>query len=1151
MQIRDIFLQPIDRFIEGVIKADDRSNLLHEVEEYVITDEIRSKLTKFVDDYLNEVSTNGVWISGFFGSGKSHLLKMLSLLLENWQVEGFSILDNFSNKCQKDEILIGDLRKLAKIPAKSILFNIAQKANLISNKKSDALLSVFIKVFDEYCGYYGKQGYIARFERDLDKRELFTAFKEEYKAISGKDWVTGREEVFIESANISRAYEIVSGNSETNILDKYRDDYQVSIEDFAVQVRDYINNQEAGFRLIFLVDEVGQFVADNTTLMLNLQTIVESLATICHGRAWVVVTSQADLEAVVGEISQRTGNDFSKILGRFRTTINLSSDNVDEVIQKRLLLKNEGSWETLGEIYHTHVHNFQTMFGFVDGTPNYRNFEDKEDFINIYPFIPYQFTLFQKAIMMLSQNHFFQGRYSSVGERSMLGVFQLVLKNISPAGIGCIATFDLMFDGIRASIQGQLQTVIANAENHLGDNFAIKVLKILFMLKYIRNFKATIANVSILLMPDFEADITILRSKVQEALTRLESQTYIQRNGEFYEFLTNEEKDIEKQIKNTSIDNINLLDKVDEIIFSSAQIVKNLKIRYDKSKQDFPYTRRIDKKQYGREYEISIQIITPYNDYYDFDDDTQIIFHAYGKPELTILLPPDNRFWDDLKIYLQTEKCYSQNFNSMQSESAKRILSTKRDSNKSREKQIKDRLAELICSAKLYACGETLDIENSDANQRIIQAFQMLVEKVYPNLAMLINTYTEIDIAKSLDTRQMQAGFAYNLTEAEQEVYSHLSTFAGMGRSNSLQDIMEKFSRKPYGWGFYAILCQVASLYSFGKIELFADGEILEGSALEKSLKNTQKHGILIIKIQQEYTASQIRGLKDLYHTLFNSPIDENDPKSLAGEFSKEMSEKTRELEDILKEINEYPFVKDLVPLCPIYKNAIGKHHSWYYTELLLKEDELCKDKQELIDPMLAFWHSEQKSIYDEVRVFIKEQDANFIYLDTEKINELQQTFNDPLIYKGNRIQKIKILLDILADKSSELIKNERIKAIEVIDNALDYEKPDVQIAIDPKAALTKSRIAESKLIAVIKDLVNLFLDKELPEIRKAMKPKTTTPGKKAGSRINFIDIATEYSDKEIGNEEELKKYIKSLQKALISELNKGNIIELRPKEER
>ena len=344
MILKSIFQKQVDRPIEGVIKADDEASLRLEIEEYVLTNEIEKRLEAFLDAYNNYEGANGVWISGFFGSGKSHLLKMLALILENRELDGVSTLDMFLTKCVENEILRGDLKRAASIPSKSILFNIDQKADIISKTQIDALLAVFVKVFDEMCGYYGKQGHIAQFERDLDSRGFYERFKTEYKSISGREWNVGREQALLESQNIASAYAKATESSESSaagILDKYRTQYKVSIEDFAEQVKAYIEKQPSNFRLNFFVDEVGQYIADNIKLMTNLQTIAESLATKCRGRAWVIVTAQDDMSTVVGEMSRQQSNDFSKIQARFASRMKLTSADVAEVIQKRLLKKND------------------------------------------------------------------------------------------------------------------------------------------------------------------------------------------------------------------------------------------------------------------------------------------------------------------------------------------------------------------------------------------------------------------------------------------------------------------------------------------------------------------------------------------------------------------------------------------------------------------------------------------------------------------------------------------------------------------------------------------------------------------------------------------------------------------------------------------
>ena len=178
LTLNSFFKKKVDRPIEGVIKADDEADLKVEVEEYVLTDEVEKRLETFLEAYNNYEGANGVWISGFFGSGKSHLLKMLAILLENRMIDGKTVADYFYPKCSDDnEILKNDIKAAVRIPSKSILFNIDQKADVITKTETDALVAVFVKVFDEACGYYGKQAYIAQFERELDRDGLFDKFK--------------------------------------------------------------------------------------------------------------------------------------------------------------------------------------------------------------------------------------------------------------------------------------------------------------------------------------------------------------------------------------------------------------------------------------------------------------------------------------------------------------------------------------------------------------------------------------------------------------------------------------------------------------------------------------------------------------------------------------------------------------------------------------------------------------------------------------------------------------------------------------------------------------------------------------------------------------------------------------------------------------
>lgn len=344
MQVKDLFQKDINRKIAGVIMADDARHIQTEIDEYVLTREIKAQLDTLLLSYINSDTLPGVWISGFFGTGKSHLLKMISYLLEGWHNDDFHIADAMMQKCEDDKILRANIQKIKSIPAQSILFNIDQKADTNSPKGTDAILSVFVKVFNEACGYYGKHAYIAKFERDLDRHDLLGAFKEEYQKISGKAWKIGRAMAEMEDHNVSAAYASITKAPEGSVkslLSEYSRNYKVSIEEFAQDVAAYIASKGKDFRLVFCVDEIGQFIADNTKLMLNLQTISESFDTVCKGKAWIILTSQSDLETVVGRLKQSQTTEFGRITARFPIKMNLGGASVEEVIQKRLLLKKE------------------------------------------------------------------------------------------------------------------------------------------------------------------------------------------------------------------------------------------------------------------------------------------------------------------------------------------------------------------------------------------------------------------------------------------------------------------------------------------------------------------------------------------------------------------------------------------------------------------------------------------------------------------------------------------------------------------------------------------------------------------------------------------------------------------------------------------
>jgi len=1163
MNLTTIFKQAVDRPIEGVIKADDDESLGLEVREYVLTNEVEKRLEKFLDAYNNYEGANGVWISGFFGSGKSHLLKMVALLLENRTLDDVSVIDSFLEKAGDNEILKGDIKRAVSIPSQSILFNIDQKADVISKTEIDALLSVFVKVFDEACGYYGKQPYIAQFERELESDGLLDDFKSAFQENTSKDWSWGRMRTKRVSSNVDEAYNKVYSQNVTDILDKHRSDYTLSIEDFAEQVASYIDSKGKDFRLNFFVDEVGQYIADNTKLMTNLQTIAESLATKCRGQSWIVVTAQEDMNSVIGEMDQKTGNDFTKIQARFSNRMKLTSADVAEVIQKRLLLKNDEGIDVLSKVYHEQVNNFKTLFDFTDGSQQYKNFQDRDHFIHSYPFVPYHFVLFQSAIQDLSKHNAFEGEHTAVGERSMLGVFREVAIRISGHQLGQLATFDLMFEGIRTALKSQIQRAVIVAEKHLDNKFAVRLLKALFLVKYVKEFKPTIRNLTVLMLEDFNQDQAALRRDLEEALNLLEQQTYIQRNGELYEFLTDEEKDVEQEIKNTDVESSDVAEELQKIIFD--QIIKNRKIRFSENSQDYGYARKLDGKLHGRDADLSIHVITPLND--NVSNEAVFRMQNMGKDELLIIMPEDDRLTRDILMYKRTEKYIRQNITVTQQEAIKRILTDKGYQNRERLADLQTSIKASLSKAKLYVGENEQEISAEDPQSRIQKAFQVLILRAYPNLVMLrgIN-YTEKDVPKCLE-RSKDGLFSNDdssLADSESEILAFISSNKRGGVRSTIKSVIEKFESKPYGWYFAAITCNVAHLIGRGKIELKDDSNTLEDKALEKALINTSMHPNIVIEPQIDFTTSQVRGLKEIYEDFFDAPPHASEAKELALETSEQFKKKLLELEKIVAQKVQFPFLVSLDSVIILLKDIANKPYTWYLTELTNYEEELYQSKKNTIAPVISFMNNDSlRAIYRDASLFINSQSANFAYVDATEVKEIEDILVDIECYKDNKLSIVKTLMKSLNEKIAIALTNE-IETISISINTLknrlesmdDFSKlvTEQQVGFLSKFDNFLNTIDSQTLIAVISDNFRRFEDREyqsmLREIASLVVPtKPATPNDDTPpTKIEYVktrDLQLDFNKPWLADEDDVDTYIQKMRDALLVEIRDGKRIQI------
>ena len=1166
--IKKFFEKDINRNIETVIKADDREHISDEVAEYVVTNEIAKKIRDLFQAYNDYNGVNGVWISGFFGSGKSHLLKILSYVLENKEFDGYQSGELFAEKIENDEMLKGDVLSATRIPSESVLFNIDQQAQITSKSDANAILSVFYKVFFDHLGYYGFQPHVAEFEMWVDKQEQYAEFKSKFEANVGKSWEESRVDYFDPLvadaiAEVLGELNNVDASKYKTILDDIEDRQKQSIEDFSERVNDYLKSKAKGFRLNFFVDEVGQYISDNTKLMLNLQTIAETLATRTKGNSWILVTSQEDMEKVVGDMNKSQQNDFSRIQARFEIKVPLTSANVDEVIEKRLLKKNDDAQKQLATSYKKESAHLESLLSFSEAGVQFKGYGDGSDFSNKFPFVPYQFDLFQQCRRALSTHNAFQGKHASVGERSMLGVFQQVIQKMEEKDAQALVSFDLMYEGIRNELRGEIQSSVIMAERNLDNKFAIKVLKALFLVKYFGNFKTTKRNIIVLLIDNIKIDLNQHAKNINEALNTLENQSYVQRNGDVYVFLTDDEKDVEEEIKGTDIDDQAVTQLLKEIFFD--EIIRDNKIKFLDNKQDYDFTSKIDGSMLGREKELGVEIIT--ENFSDFDNETFLQSQTMASTEMKLRLASNASFMKDLKMYLRTNKYVKQNQSTSNRAEVKRILQDKAQQNAERKRNLILMANKSLAESTVYMNGSKHEMgQTKDGKTKVINAFQDLIKMVYSSLRMLGSTqFSEDSIKNTIRSRQDDLFGADDntMSESEAEVLNIVNRRKKQSDRTSLNDIKNHFTKKPYGWYPNAIWAVTAKLYKRGKVEVKQDSNLLDDEDFLNAVLNSANHGNTLLEPQAIIDVGQLKKLKQVYSDAFDESCSVKEGKDVAYAFKEKLKELLVDVNQLLARKNEYPFIASLSGFSNKLERLTNKEYTYFLTNLNDFEDDLLDTKEDLIDPIKRFMNGDQIGIYDSIRTLLNEDTSNLDYIEGDELGTLKDLMNNQKPFTGDSIREAKKAKDTLSKKVMDRINEEKASAIQAIEQSIKklQEKEDyTKLKDNQKITITQpledelSKVQKSHYIGNIRDgkarVTDTLLTKQLNEMVRLVTPVLVggDADGEAEPKVHYIkrsNVKANYDKTELKSESDVDEYVESLREALKEQLKNNRRIEL------
>jgi energy-coupling factor transporter ATP-binding protein EcfA2 len=1052
MKIQCMFQNDITRGINGVIKVsqDDDASLVQELSEYIITRELRHHFNTFFDNYSKAIDYQtdkvGVWISGFFGSGKSHFLKMLSYLLSNREVKNQRTVDFFKDKFN-DPMLWATVVRCANIPTESILFNMDTEGPI--NKDKTAVLRVFVKMFYNHLGFYGRDLKVAKLERFVDKRGKTDAFRKAFEKVNGEMWVEGRTRYAFFEDDIVSVLQDVLNMSETAARNWFnaKEDAEMSIEQLVEEIKEYVDSKGNNFRLLFCVDEVGQYIGDDGDLMMNLQSIVEEVGSKCCGKVWVMVTSQEEIDTVV----KISGNDFSKIQGRFNTRVLLSSVSVDEVIKKRILEKTSDANMLLRLVYDKERAVLKNLFTFNTAVLDIKGYTDSTEFSATYPFVPYQFIIIQKVLTEI-RTHGNSGKHLSDGARSMLSGFQDAAKRIMENDENTLVPFSLFYDTVHDVLESKIRRVIDRCQtatdnkNHGLEQYDVSILKLLYLVRYIDDIKANIDNIAILMINDIRTDKIKLRQEITESLERLERQNYVARNGDNYFFLTDEEQEIAIDIRKTTVDSTAIVFSIGQTIFN--EIYTSKKYKYNKW-YDFAYNQYVDGTRFGADIgEVRLRFVTEVNDYYDAQE--RLILDSLVNNEVIVQLSSDVQYFKELEDAAKINKYINTKKVSQLSVSIQKIIGNWRTQALTLENSAKKHIERAIVGAMFYVKGKKIDTAKyGDVKGKLDEALKQLVECVYSKLNF-VNMFCEsdADIFTILYGEPQQGGLAGTGSDnafALNEVNQWLEERYVNRVPISMGDIQRRYQAIPYGWREVDIAALVARLIMSQKIEVRYGGAVVgkDDKNLVRYLR--VKSEIDKVSVNRRIAPSEMdmqKAVKFLRDWLgqMNIPGDED---GLLTFIKETLISKKNQYENLLVEYSHdsYPQKDVVITVHKLIADILSKKNDnvALLKQLIAKQDDLL-DLTDDMDEINTFFKS-QKTIFDTaLKLQCDLHDERDYFAENmemiKKISEISDILGMPKPY--SRIKDLPDLMQTIKTAHSALLSQKKEDVLDIIQQCMD-----------------------------------------------------------------------------------------------------------------
>lgn len=1180
MLIRNMFADDINRKINGVIKVDQSGDevIEQEVREYVITNELKKHFMSFFSYYSDAfdepTADMGVWISGFFGSGKSHFLKMLSYILANREVGGVRTVERFREKFADDPATFMLIDKATRARTETILFNIDIEGSI--NKDKTAVLRVFAKMFYNHLGFYGDNLKVAMLEHYIDQQGKTEAFRQAFQRRSSKEWTAVRKAFAFNGKfiipTLVETLDMTEDDAKAWFSDK--SPIEFSIAQLVSDIKEYVDKQPRDFRLLFMIDEVGQYVGTDTDMLLNLQSLTEKLGSECQGKVWVICTGQEAID----EIIKVRADEFSRIQARFKTRLSLTSSSVDEVIQKRILRKTPEATALLEVLYEARDSELRNLFSFTDSILDIKGYSGPTEFAVNFPFVPYQFIIMQKVFAEI-RKHGNSGKHLSGGERSMLSGFQEAVQKIQEQNEYALVPFFRFYDTVHTFLDGSIRRVIERcqkaADNGLGvQPQDVDVLKLLYLVRYVDDIPSNLENIVILMADNIAMEKINAKTAISASLDRLMSQNYIARTGDTYNFLTDEEQDIQREIKNTPVDTSAIVERIGHMIFADIYTAK--KYRY--GKYDFPFDQMVDGTAVGvLTGGMRLRFLTVATDA-PMKSDFRLMSETKGKEAAVVLA--ETPYYESLESAMKIRKYVKQRNIAQLPKSVQDIIRDQQDEASKYETSAMEELRCAITEGTFYADGEKLDFKGGDAKGKIDQALEYLVSHVYSELSLITwNAESDVDVLAVLNGTANDA-LAYGMTrneEAANRMYEFLEIQDAKKLPTSMADIQSRYGAIPYGWREIDIAAVAAKLIYDQRVTIKYAGMTIQPSdrRLPDMLRKKSEIGKTSISKRHVLSLQKMKQAREFlrdYFEVMDVPADEDGLIRFIVDRFTTQRQHYMDL-DARYEGHKYPDHQLVRNAIDLMRDVLSqqKDNEALVTRLVAKQDDLDESKEKL--QAVEDFFSTQVDTFDKAIRFEADMhnDLDYIAKD-EAANKALNTIRLICLlpvngrYNYRRIPELNALMDAVTASHDKMLEEKRSELLEVVRQCME----DIHALMNPGSDVSvrsilqkaddfytqkKQRIAETKSLALLDGMMPpmwTYKDDTLHRIEGIIAPKPTPAPNpnpapvKPKKLIKPIYRQSIFPAKRLESEDEINAYVEQMRKQLLAYMKGSDGIDLK-----